>query len=260
MRLESSPVLDNEFNRAEHPIDPGVSDCDSGCGERCWQPATPESAHRDLRAVIVVAQATVLLVPDTRGGTGSVRAARTQAMRSIDLRRETMNVASIDTALLLLRVAAGLTMAAHGYQKFFAGGRIAGTGQWFDSIGMRPGRVHALLAAAMETAAGVLLALGLLTPFAGAAFVALMLVAGYAVHRGNGFFSVRSGWEYNFILAVIGAAVATAGPGRHSLDHLFGWDAVLSGAAGALIGIVGGIAAGIGQLVLFYRPSVPTRS
>ncbi|MFF0499792.1 DoxX family protein [Nocardia aobensis] len=171
-----------------------------------------------------------------------------------------MNSASIDTGLLLLRVAAGLTMAAHGYQKFFSGGRIGGTGAWFDSIGMRPGRTHALLAAATEIAAGVLLALGLATPFAGAAFVALMLVAGYTVHRGNGFFSVRSGWEYNFILAVIGAAVATTGPGRYSLDHLFGWDTGLSGVAGALIGIVGGLAAGVGQLVVFFRPPVPARS
>ncbi|MBF4999662.1 DoxX family protein [Nocardia sp. BSTN01] len=171
-----------------------------------------------------------------------------------------MNSASIDTGLLLLRVAAGLTMAAHGYQKFFSGGRIAGTGAWFDSIGMRPGRVHALLAAATEIAAGVLLALGLATPFAGAAFVALMVVAGYTVHRGNGFFSVRSGWEYNFILAVIGAAVATAGPGRYSLDHLSGWDTGLSGVAGALIGIVGGLAAGVGQLVVFFRPPVPAGS
>lgn len=170
-----------------------------------------------------------------------------------------MDIGSIDTALLLLRVVAGLTMAAHGYQKFFSGGGIAGTGQWFDNIGMRPGRVHAVLAAGTEIVAGVLLALGWFTPFAGAAFVALMLVAGYTVHRGNGFFSVRSGWEYNLILAVIGAAVATAGPGRYSVDHLSGWNAVFSGTAGALIGIVGGTAAGIGQLLLFYRPSVPTR-
>src|SRR5262245_54018967 len=90
-----------------------------------------------------------------------------------------------DSGLLLIRVVAGLTMAAHGYQKFFLGGRIAGTGRWFDSMGMRPGRLHALAAASTEIGAGVLLALGLLTSFAGAAFVALMLVAAYTVHRAN---------------------------------------------------------------------------
>ncbi|HVV08164.1 DoxX family protein [Amycolatopsis sp.] len=164
---------------------------------------------------------------------------------------------AVDTGLLLIRVAAGLTMAAHGYQKFFSGGRIAGTGAWFDSMGMRPGRLHALAAATTEAGAGLLLALGLLTSLAGAGFVALMLVAGYTVHRANGFFSVKSGWEYNFILAVIGAAVGTTGAGRFSLDHLAGLDSVFSGVPGAVIAIAGGLLAGIGQLLAFYRPPAP---
>ncbi|HVW40781.1 MAG TPA: DoxX family protein [Amycolatopsis sp.] len=164
---------------------------------------------------------------------------------------------AVDSGLLLIRVAAGLTMAAHGYQKFFSGGRIAGTGRWFDSMGMRPGRLHALAAATTELAAGVLLALGLLTSLAGAAFVALMVVAAYTVHRHNGFFSVNSGWEYNLILAVVGAGVGTAGAGRFSLDHVAGWENVFSGLPGALIAIAGGLLAGIGQLVVFYRPPAP---
>lgn len=164
--------------------------------------------------------------------------------------------AGIDAGLLLIRVAAGLTMAAHGYQKFFSGGRIAGTGRWFDSMGMRPGRMHALAAATTEAGAGALLALGLVTSLAGAAFVALMLVAGYTVHRVNGFFSVNSGWEYNFILAIIGAGVGTTGPGQYSLDHLIGLDEVFSGLPGFLIAVGGGLVAGVGQLLVFYRPPV----
>lgn len=161
---------------------------------------------------------------------------------------------SVDVGLLLLRVVAGLTMAAHGYQKFFSGGRIAGTARWFDSMGMRPGRLHALAAASTEVGSGVLLALGLLTPLAGAAFVALMLVAAYTVHRPNGFFSVRSGWEYNLILALIGATLGFTGPGRFSLDHVLGLDSLLPAMGGGLIAIVGGVLAGVGQLVIFYRP------
>ena len=46
-------------------------------------------------------------------------------------------------SILLLRVVLGLTMAAHGYNKFFGGGRIPGTAAWFDSIGMKPGMLHA---------------------------------------------------------------------------------------------------------------------
>jgi putative oxidoreductase len=168
-----------------------------------------------------------------------------------------VRVDGVDTGLLLLRVVAGLTMAAHGYQKFFSGGRIAGTAGWFDSMGMRPGKVHALAAATTEVGSGLLLAFGLLTPLAGAAFVALMLVAAYTVHRPNGFFSVRSGWEYNLILALIGGTLGFTGPGRFSLDHVLGLDTLLPELVGGLIAIVGGVLAGIGQLVIFYRPPAP---
>ena len=48
-----------------------------------------------------------------------------------------------DLALLILRCVIGLTMAAHGWNKFTGGGKIPGTGRWFDSIGMRPGRLNA---------------------------------------------------------------------------------------------------------------------
>ena len=161
----------------------------------------------------------------------------------------------VDAGLLILRVVAGLTLAAHGYQKFFSGGRIAGTGRWFDSMGMRPGRVHALAAATTEVGAGLLLAVGLLTALAGAAFVALMLVAAWTVHRANGFFSVRSGWEYNLILATIAATVATTGAGSYSVDDALGLARVFSGLVGFLIAVVGGLAAGIAQLTVFYRPS-----
>ena len=42
---------------------------------------------------------------------------------------------STDAALLIARVALGLTMAAHGYGKFFRGGKIAVTGAVLRSGG-----------------------------------------------------------------------------------------------------------------------------
>ena len=74
-------------------------------------------------------------------------------------------------AMLILRVSFGLTLAAHGYAKVFQGGRLPGTARWFDSIGMRPGAVHARLAAGTEILAGLGLAAGLLTSFSAAGFV-----------------------------------------------------------------------------------------
>ncbi|AFR49475.1 putative membrane protein [Gordonia sp. KTR9] len=151
-------------------------------------------------------------------------------------------------------MAVGLTVAAHGINKFYGGGRIPGTGRWFDSIGMRPGRLHAVLAASTEAVAGVLFAAGLLTSFAAAGIVAVMFVAAYTVHRADGFFVNGNGWEYNMILAVVAVGVAVTGPGGLSLDHLLGSEPLLDGWWGLVIGLVGGLVAGIGLLLAFYRP------
>ena len=162
---------------------------------------------------------------------------------------------AFDAGALLLRLCLGLTMFAHGYAKFFSGGRISGTAGWFDSMGMRPGRLHARLAAGTEVGAGLALALGLLTPLAAAAFVALMLVAAWTVHREHGFFIVGNGWEYNAVLAVAAVAGATMGPGRIAVDRLlFGADGFHGWTAGAIAAGLG-LAAGIAQLAIFYRPA-----
>jgi putative oxidoreductase len=171
---------------------------------------------------------------------------------------------AIDTALLILRVVLGLTLAAHGYNKFFGGGRIPGTAGWFESIGMKPGMFHARVAATTEMSAGIGLAVGLLTPIPAAGFVALMFVAAWTVHRANGFFIVKEGWEYNLILAVTAVAVATIGAGRFSLDyalfHTTGFYDYLHGWWGLLISAVLGLAGAIGQLVIFWRPPAKTEA
>ncbi|MET7770849.1 DoxX family protein [Nocardia sp. NPDC005366] len=161
---------------------------------------------------------------------------------------------SIDVGAALLRVCLGLTMAAHGYGKLFRGGRIPGTARWFDSIGMRPGLLQAWLAVTTEVGAGILFALGLLTPFAAAAFVSLMLVAAWTVHREHGFFIAGNGWEYNLVLAVGAVAVAVGGAGRLSVDWaVFGSD-ILTGWAGFVVSAVLGVGAATALLGACYRP------
>jgi putative oxidoreductase len=163
-----------------------------------------------------------------------------------------------DVGVLILRVVLGLTMAAHGYNKFFGPGGLKGTAGWFDSMGMKPGPFHARVAATTEMSAGIGLALGLLTPVPAAGFVALMLVAAWTVHRANGFFIVKEGWEYNLVLAAAAVGIATIGAGRLSLDyvlfHTTGFYEFLHGWWGLLISLGLGLAGGIGQLVIFYRP------
>ena len=165
-----------------------------------------------------------------------------------------MNV--YDVGLLILRLVLGLTLAAHGFNKFFGGGRIPGTARWFESIGMKPGKFHAVVAATTEVSAGLGLAAGLLTPIPAAGFVSLMLVAAWTVHRPNGFFIVKEGWEYNLVLALSAVAVATLGAGRLSLDWLIFGKNWCDGWAGLLISLGLGLAGAIGQLLIFYRPPV----
>ncbi len=161
-----------------------------------------------------------------------------------------------DVGLLILRVVLGLTLAAHGYNKFFGGGRIPGTARWFESIGMKFGTFQAVVAASTEISAGLGLAAGLLTPIPAAGFVALMFVAAWTVHRPHGFFIINEGWEYVMVLAVGAVAVATVGPGRLSLDwQIFGHNWV-DRWGGLLLSVLLGLGGAIGQLLLFYRPPV----
>ncbi len=163
-----------------------------------------------------------------------------------------------DLVMLVLRVVLGLMMAAHGWAKVFRGGRLTGTARWFDSIGMRPGWLHARLAAFTEIGAGLAFAAGLVTTGAAAALVGLMAVAGWTVHRHNGFFIIAEGWEYVFVIAVVASAVATLGPGDWSIDAALGIDDDLDGWVGLGLSSAGGVAGAIGLLAAFFRPPAST--
>ncbi|MGK5449709.1 DoxX family protein [Streptomyces radiopugnans] len=125
-----------------------------------------------------------------------------------------------DAGLLLLRLALGLTMAAHGAQKlfgWFGGGGVEGTGQFFASLGYPSPEATAVVAGLTETAGGLALALGLLTPLAGAAVLGTMVNA-VAVKWGGGFFAPQ-GVEYELLLAAGAASLTLSGPGRWAVDR-----------------------------------------
>ena len=164
-----------------------------------------------------------------------------------------------NAAILLLRVVVGITFAAHGYNKFFGGGKIPGTARWFDSMGMKPnGTIHAYLSATTELGAGLLLALGLLTPLAGAGMVGIMVVAAYTANRANGFFSANHGWEYNLVLATVGISVATMGPGRFSLDDAIGLSWSFEPKIGLALSAGLGIGSAVALIATCYRPPAKT--
>ncbi|MEA2294660.1 MAG: putative oxidoreductase [Solirubrobacteraceae bacterium] len=170
----------------------------------------------------------------------------------------------MNLALLVLRLVVGLGFAAHGAQKLFGafgGGGIAATGGFFEQVGLRPGKRHALAAGAAEFAGGLLIALGLLTPFAAAALIGVMTAAVLTVHGRNGFFVTNNGFEYNLTLAAAVFALAGVGAGHWSLDHAFGLDLMSTGwALGALVvGVLGGIGAVMSGRLAGARSADPGR-
>ncbi|MFJ9338806.1 DoxX family membrane protein [Streptomyces sp. NPDC101733] len=129
-----------------------------------------------------------------------------------------------DLALLALRTGTGAVLMAHGTQKlfgWFGGGGLEGTGAAMEHMGFTPGRQSALAAGLGEAGGGALLALGLVTPAAGAAAAGAMAGA-VAVHAPAGFFAQGGGFEYPAFLGFTAAAIGLAGPGRYSLDHATG--------------------------------------
>ena len=150
----------------------------------------------------------------------------------------------MNLGLLVLRIIVGLYFVGHGAQKLFgvAGGYgLAGTGQFFESMDMRPGRLNAFAAGAAEFGAGILLALGLLTPLAAALVIGVMIVAIATVHLPKGVWNSDGGFELNLSYAAAVFALAGVGSGQWSLDHLLGLHVAGTGwELGALgVGILG---------------------
>ena len=170
----------------------------------------------------------------------------------------------LDIGTLLLRVALGITMLAHGYNHAFGGGKLPGTARWFESIGIRPGRVHALLATLTELGVAPLLFLGLLTPLAAAGVLGVMVVALIANHLKNGYFIFRPGEGYEYVLFITFAALGLGalGGGGWSIDKvlvdhdvagchwLYGWHGLLVAA------VLGGGGAAL-LLATCWRPNRP---
>ena len=127
--------------------------------------------------------------------------------------------------LLVVRAVVGGLFIGHGAQKLFGlfgGHGPEGTGQFFDNVGVRPGRRSAVAAGAAEAGGGALLVAGLLTALAGAALSSVMITAIRHVHSGKGPWVTEGGYEYNLVLLATIFALIEAGPGPISLDRAFG--------------------------------------
>jgi len=162
--------------------------------------------------------------------------------------------------ILILRLVAGLTLAAHGAQKlfgWFGGYGLTGTGGFLEQLGFVPGKRNALFAGLAEGVGGLFLALGFATPLAAAVIIAVMTVASVSVHLKHGFFNHNQGYEYTMMLAVIALSIAITGPGPISLDGLLGVrDA---GPGWGLLALVVGLA-GAGLQLVQRRVPAPAQA
>jgi len=132
---------------------------------------------------------------------------------------------TMSVALLILRLVAGLTLAAHGAQKLFGwfdGPGLTRLRQGFDKQGFKPAWLWVYLVILGELGGGVSVALGFLTPLGAAGIFGAMFMATFKSHWKNGFFASKRGYEYTLVLMAVSIAIGLAGPGSYSLDALFG--------------------------------------
>jgi putative oxidoreductase len=154
----------------------------------------------------------------------------------------------MDLGLLALHGIVGLLLVGHGAQKLFGvfgGHGIEGTAGFFEALGLRPGRLHAVAGGGAEVLGGALIALGLLVPVGAALVIAVMTTAARTAHRGKGPWAQNGGWELPLVNATAAFALAGVGAGKISLDHALGIQMAGTGwALGALgAGVLGGLGA-----------------
>jgi putative oxidoreductase len=124
----------------------------------------------------------------------------------------------VHSALLLMRVVAGLAFMMHGWSK------IRNPFGWMGPEGFAPGALQALAALA-EFGGGLAWILGLLTPVAsiGIAFTMAVAFSTHAFMRGDPFVSPTGGptSEPAAVYFSIALLLLSLGPGRFSLDRKF---------------------------------------
>jgi putative oxidoreductase len=141
----------------------------------------------------------------------------------------------------------GGTFFVHGTQKlcgWFGGYGPDGTGQFMESLGLRPGRRNAIAAGSTEAGCGILSVLGLATPLSAAGLTAVMITALRTAVWNEGFKPATG--EHEVLLAAAALALTETGPGAPSLDSALGierrgsaWTlaALGAGAAGSALAI-----------------------
>lgn len=137
---------------------------------------------------------------------------------------------TLDLGLLLLRLVVGATFLGTGLMKvagLWHGDGIEGTRHALEHMGWKQPKVSGVLVTVGELGGGGLIVLGLLTPLAAAAVLAVAIDAWLTLQNS------QHGLTYNVphnpgipLIVVLGAAAAViilTGPGRYAVDGGRGW-------------------------------------
>ncbi|MFG1795628.1 DoxX family protein [Nocardia sp. NPDC049149] len=158
---------------------------------------------------------------------------------------------TLDLGLFLLRLIVGGTFVYHGLQKltgWFHGPGLDGTRDMMDNGGWDHPTLSAILVTVGELGGGALLVLGLATPLAAGAILAVILdawawkqgmIPGFQYNAG-----VKSGVELESILAGAAAVIILTGPGRLAFDRNRGW--ATRPFAGSFVVLLLAVAAAVG--------------
>jgi putative oxidoreductase len=170
------------------------------------------------------------------------------------------NQDAYNLCLFIARVWIGAIFLAHGFRHFKAIQSGPGMANWFESLGLKNGKLQAMNVTYLELAAGAALVLGLLTPLAYGGAASIVLVALVTNHWKNGFWSFLpgEGWEYTGTLTVLCIALGGLGPGEWSLDDAIGWSFPFEQKTALLISAAIGILGTAAFLAIFWRPPQKT--
>ena len=121
-------------------------------------------------------------------------------------------------AAFLLRISLGIVLIAHSLYLKLAVFTLAGTAQFFTSIGLPSSLAYAVFT--IEAIAGIALLLGFHSRIAAAAVVPVLLGATWAHWPAGWLFSnANGGWEYPLFLTLTAVVVALLGDGKFALSN-----------------------------------------
>lgn len=120
---------------------------------------------------------------------------------------------------VLIRLCAGLSLAAHGFPKLF--GETAANAAFFEQAGFRPALFFTIMTGCVEFFGGICLAAGLLTRLVAVPILIFLIVA-VIFHTQYGFYWNKLGFEYPLFWSIVVFHFLVRGGGVWSLDAAIG--------------------------------------